>query len=341
MLLESDHAGSALFEPCGGGGGGGAGGGGGHGGHGHGASSSTARGGDGAALGGGYLPSPSAPEKHLEAAGLVLLKCILDDHPIGAGLCHFVFDYLINGGEAQSLHDVDVALAALRGFDRALADSWAGLLDDPTAVDAFGFALDDFDETADPDTPVTASNLPGAILLGCRWRLLGIRHSAFSALRRGFLRCEDLQVQLAALGSSESLALLLQGKQTLSTGELLDCFQHPGSSEQAAADAGFAAAGSRVPAFLMSLLQDERVFDEKARFAMLRWCTALRTLPIGGLKEERIKLRLFGAEVDDQTLPETHTCTRELHLPNYSSVDVLRQKLLLALEHEEDGFGKE
>ena len=41
------------------------------------------------------------------------------------------------------------------------------------------------------------------------------------------------------------------------------------------------------------------------------------------------------------TLPETHTCTRELHLPNYSSVEVLRAKLATALEHIDDGFHKE
>ena len=44
---------------------------------------------------------------------------------------------------------------------------------------------------------------------------------------------------------------------------------------------------------------------------------------------------------DDETLPETHTCTRELHLPNYSSVAVTREKLLLALAHAGDGFYKE
>ena len=72
----------------------------------------------------------------------------------------------------------------------------------------------------------------------------------------------------------------------------------------------------------------------------MRWCTALDAVPVGGLKDDKVKLRLFGAEPDDATLPETHTCTREIHLPNYSSKAVLREKLLLALAHETDGFGK-
>ena len=69
-------------------------------------------------------------------------------------------------------------------------------------------------------------------------------------------------------------------------------------------------------------------------------CTALTALPVGGLRENKIRLRLYGPDIDDHTLPETHTCTRELHLPNYSSAAVLREKLLLALSHGGDGFYK-
>lgn len=39
---------------------------------------------------------------------------------------------------------------------------------------------------------------------------------AFDALRRGFLHCEDLQIQLAAVGKPRELALVLQGSQSLS-----------------------------------------------------------------------------------------------------------------------------
>jgi len=82
-------------------------------------------------------------------------------------------------------------------------------------------------------------------------------------------------------------------------------------------------------------------FDEARRLQLLTWCTALTALPVGGLRENKIRLRLYGPEEDDRTLPETHTCTRELHLPNYTSAATLRSKLLLALEHATDGFQKE
>lgn len=41
---------------------------------------------------------------------------------------------------------------------------------------------------------------------------------------------------------------------------------------------------------------------------------------------------------NDQLLPTAHTCFNILDLPVYSSKEVLRERLLLALEHEQ-GFG--
>ena len=70
----------------------------------------------------------------------------------------------------------------------------------------------------------------------------------------------------------------------------------------------------------------------------VNWSRSSGSLPIGHLT---LVLAHSGACERDlllQTLPETHTCTRELHLPNYSTAEVLRDKLLLALTHAADGF---
>jgi hypothetical protein len=302
------------------------------------------------------------------------------DSPIGHGLSPFVLDYLVHEGHAAALLEPAAALAALRGFDPSLASGFSALLNEPASVDGLKLTMEDFDEASDAgETPVTSANLVEAVRLGCMRRLFSGRHDAFVALRRGFVRCEDLSVQCAALGSAAALSLLLQGKRTLTTAEvrrargekrtyslidgrvhvrlhyvlprravltctrvrdldwqLLDCFLLDDDDE-----AGFASAGAdHVPTIFVELLQDASVFDEPRRFAMLRWCTALHALPVGGLKDEKIKLRLYGDEPDDESLPECHTCTRELHLPRYTSAGVLREKLLLALDHEDDGFGK-
>lgn len=147
-------------------------------------------------------------------------------------------------------------------------------------------------------------------------------------------------MQLGAF-SLEALISMLQGKASLSADELLACFELPRLSARESAAAGFAAFASRADEFFESVLRDESRFGEVERLLLLQWCTALSALPVCGLPAEfRVKLRLYGPEADDITLPETHTCTRELHLPNYSSADVLREKLLVALSHS-GGFYKE
>jgi hypothetical protein len=161
------------------------------------------------------------------------------------------------------------------------------------------------------DDSVTPNNLDSAILTGCRHRLLDARRDSMDALRRGFVRCEDLSVQLGAFEIPELLAML-QGQNHLTADELLSCFQLPSSSEEEAMRAGFDAVGSRVASDFEALLRDGDVLGASARLKLLRWCTALTVLTFGGLRDNKIRLRLYGVEVDNETLPETHTCTREV-----------------------------
>ena len=107
-----------------------------------------------------------------------------------------------------------LALRALRDFDEVLAAQWDGLLRNP-AVEECGLTLCDFDEEL-ADEALTAANLPGAIVAGCRRRLLLNRQRALQKVFRSyggdwrrltdlvrcsleFERCEDLTACLQAL----------------------------------------------------------------------------------------------------------------------------------------------
>ena len=78
---------------------------------------------------------------------------------------------------------------------------------------------------------------------------------------------------------------------------------------------------------------------EAERMGVLEWATALTALPCGGLKDP-IKLR-FWAEAEAGDLPLVHTCSHEVHLPAYTSRELLRAKLLQAVAHRHDGFNME
>lgn len=200
-----------------------------------------------------------------------------------------------------------------------------------------------FDETTGDDTelPATAEALGGAIVAGCRHRLLGCREASLRAMRDGFTEHVDLRIQLGAFSSAE-MRLLLRGNTRLSAADLLGCFRMPDSSLSAQAAAGFAAVGSEVPRYLRELILDESPetgIGAEERLHVLEWATALASLPCGGLKDP-ITLKLW-EDRDDNDLPNVHTCTAEVHLPAYSSRSVLRAKLLQAVEHRHDGFNIE
>ena len=231
------------------------------------------------------------------------------------------------------------ALAALADFDPELAQRWSKLLAEPQE----GLTLEMFDETADDDTelPATAEALGGAIVAGCRHRLLGCREESLKAMRDGFTEHVDLRIQLGMFSSAE-MRLLLRGNTLLSAADLLGCFRMPDSSLSAQAAAGFAAVGSEVPRYLRELILDESPetgIGAEERLHVLEWATALASLPCGGLKDP-ITLKLW-EDRDDNDLPNVHTCTAEVHLPAYSSRSVLRAKLLQAVEHRHDGFNIE
>ncbi len=59
--------------------------------------------------------------------------------------------------------------------------------------------------------------------------------------------------------------------------------------------------------------------------------------PIGGLK--KFVLTIQSTEQDEQSLPSSRTCFNLLFLSrNYSSKEVVREKLIIAIEHSQ-GFG--
>ena len=77
---------------------------------------------------GACLPRADAPPEQLVACGRVLMKALLDDHPIGRGLAPFAIEYLIDEGR-RALADPPSALDALAAVDSGLAENFRGILD--------------------------------------------------------------------------------------------------------------------------------------------------------------------------------------------------------------------
>ncbi|KAG0414101.1 hypothetical protein HPB47_008741, partial [Ixodes persulcatus] len=76
-------------------------------------------------------------------------------------------------------------------------------------------------------------------------------------------------------------------------------------------------------------------YEEKKDFCVM-FLTGSDRIPILGMSE--IKIILQPMKVDDDHLPVAHTCFNLLDLPMYSTEDVMREKLRLAIQNTQ-GFG--
>ena len=124
------------------------------------------------------------------------------------------------------------------------------------------------------------------------------------------------------------------GKDSLSAEDLLSCFDF--------APCGDNAAGESVAGYLRELVGS--VLDEQQRRQLLRWATSRSTLPVNGLPKKITLIRQdTSGTPPDERLPEAHTCSLEVALPDYSSSAVLSKRLDCALKEMDaarGGFGR-
>lgn len=77
-------------------------------------------------------------------------------------------------------------------------------------------------------------------------------------------------------------------------------------------------------------------FDDAHKRMFLKFTTGSDRSPIRGLAE--INLIVMLQAQDDERLPSAHTCFNHLILPQFSSKEQLKKKLVQAIENHE-GFG--
>jgi len=76
---------------------------------------------------------------------------------------------------------------------------------------------------------------------------------------------------------------------------------------------------------------------------LLKFITGSPKLPVGGLANLEPKLTIVlktteGPQSADYYLPSVMTCANYLKLPDYSSPEVLREKLFLAMQEGQESF---
>ncbi len=144
----------------------------------------------------------------------------------------------------------------------------------------------------------------------------------FKAFKRGFLKV--VAQEIIELFKPEELELLICGTKVLDFKELEKSANYvDGYNED-----------SNIVKWLWEIVQEEMNEPQKKQF--LQFSTGCDRAPVSGLANLPFYIGRTGP--DTESLPTAHTCFNHLLIPEYTSKDKLRVKLLTAISNAE-GFG--
>jgi hypothetical protein len=144
----------------------------------------------------------------------------------------------------------------------------------------------------------------------------------FEAFKKGFFACIDRRS--VSLFDPDTLQSVVEGVQDIDISELRRVTRYIGFDGEAS---------HRTVRDFWSLVKR---YDHEQKKKLLEFVTASDRVPVGGMRNLQFILQRNG--VDDDHVPSSYTCYGTMLLPEYSSKEVLREKLAMALENSK-GFG--
>ncbi|KAH7410688.1 HECT-domain-containing protein-like protein [Cadophora sp. MPI-SDFR-AT-0126] len=142
----------------------------------------------------------------------------------------------------------------------------------------------------------------------------------FEAFKKGFFSCIDRRS--ITLFDPDTLQSVVEGIQEIDISEMRRATRYIGWD-----------ASHRSIRDFWSIVKR---YDLSQKRKLLEFVTASDRVPVGGMRNLQFTLQRNG--IDDGHLPSSYTCYGILLLPEYSSREVLRDKLAMALENSK-GFG--
>ncbi|XP_061781671.1 E3 ubiquitin-protein ligase TRIP12 isoform X3 [Nerophis lumbriciformis] len=180
------------------------------------------------------------------------------------------------------------------------------------------------------DVPVTIYNLEEYLRLVVYWTLNEGVSRQFESFREGFESVFPLH-HLQYFYPEELDQLLCGSKsETWDVKTLMECCRP---------DHGYTH-DSRAVRFLFEVLSS---FDAEQQRLFLQFVTGSPRLPVGGFRSLNPPLTIVrktfeSTENPDEFLPSVMTCVNYLKLPDYSSIEIMREKLLTAAREGQQSF---
>jgi len=284
--------------------------------------------------------------------GWFMAKAVMDSRMVDLPLSNALYKYILHGGSSMCLADVvDVDSTVARSIRQLVGvvsqkkklETKLTAVDLAKALDALtldGCQIDnlglDFTLPGHPsidlkkggkDIPVTVHNLEEYIKLVCYWMLFGGINAQLESFKEGF----DLVFTSSSLAMfyPEELEMVFCGA-TQSANENWDV---KSLMECCRPDHGYTHQ-SRAIRFLFETMSE---YDAKDRRKFLQFVTGSPRLPVGGFKALQppltiVKKTAEGMMADtDKYLPSVMTCVNYLKLPDYSTIEIMRERLSVAV----------
>lgn len=260
--------------------------------------------------------------------GRIIGKAIYDGRLLDAYFAKSIYRQLL--GKPVDYRDVE-------WVDPEYYNSLCWILDnDPTPLDLtfsveadeFGvnriFALKDGGESI----PVTQENKREFVQLSANFRLYSSISKQIENLVAGFQ--EIIPNDLITIFNEQELELLISGTPDIDVDEWRAATEY----------SGYTSSDPVIVWWWRAL----KSFNREERAKVLSFATGTSRVPLGGFVDlqgvqgvQRFSIhRAYG---DPDRLPQAHTCFNQIDLPQYSSYEMLRQQLLLAINEGGEGFG--
>ncbi|KAI0268805.1 hypothetical protein BC834DRAFT_923157 [Gloeopeniophorella convolvens] len=165
--------------------------------------------------------------------------------------------------------------------------------------------------------PVTLENRREFVQLSAQYRLYVSIKDQLEHLLSGFY--EIIPKELVSIFNEQELELLISGTPDIDVDEWRSATEYNGYSSS-----------DPVIVWWWRALKS---FNRDERAKLLSFATGTSRVPLSGLTTCK------AAYGDADRLPQAHTCFNQIDLPQYSSYEMLRQQLLLAINEGGEGFG--
>ncbi|KAJ7770214.1 hypothetical protein DFH07DRAFT_269298 [Mycena maculata] len=259
--------------------------------------------------------------------GRVIGKAIYDGRLLDAYFARSLYRQLL--GKPVDYKDVE-------WVDPEYYNSLCWILEnDPTALDlTFSVEADEFGvnrivllKEGGETLPVTQENKREFVQLSAQYRLYSSIKDQIENLSTGFY--EIIPKELITIFNEQELELLISGTPDIDVDEWRAATEYN----------GYTSSDPNIVWWWRALKSFNR--DERAK--VLSFATGTSKVPLGGFTDlqgvqgvQRFSIhRAYG---DSDRLPQAHTCFNQIDLPQYSSYDMLRQQLLLAIIEGGEGF---